>query len=144
MEDTGFNGTSMRVSIAFNDFNGVYPRSGTILVQGISSTGRQGDKPEEFAHVILLQTDSLRSHPNLYQVLAHSALRIEKQGNQFRILYADGIAEITPFKEIAGYSFNFQPHYVGLFALRGYVDSSAAVPVPARFTYFGLDCCKLR
>ncbi|HLX65947.1 MAG TPA: hypothetical protein VKR41_03095, partial [Puia sp.] len=142
MEDTGFNGTSMRVSIAFNDFNGVYPRSGTILVQGIASRSRQDDKPEEFAHVILLQTDSVRSHPNLYQVLAHSALRIEKQGNLFRILYADGITETTSFKEIASYPFNFRPHYVGLFALRGYVDSSAAVP--ARFTYFGLDCCKRR
>ncbi len=142
MEDTGFSGTSMRVSIAFNDFNGVYPRSGTILVQGIASRGRQGNKPEEFAHFIILQMDSVRSHPNLYQVLAHSALRIERQGNLFRIRYADGIAETTSFKEIASYPFNFQPRYVGLFALRGYVDSSAAVP--ARFTYFGLDCCKLR
>lgn len=78
----------------------------------------------------------------MYQVLAHSALRIEKQGHLFRILYADGIAETTSFKEVASYEFTFQPRYVGLFALRGYVDTSTAVP--ARFTYFGLDCCKIR
>jgi hypothetical protein len=142
MEDTGFTGKSMRVSIAYNDYNGVYPRSGTILVQAISSRGTKGDKPEEFAHLILLQTDSLRTQPLLYRTLTHAALRIEKQGDRFRILYADGIAETTSFKEVASYQFDFQPRYVGLFALRGYVDSSAAMP--ARFTYFGLDCCKLR
>jgi hypothetical protein len=140
MEDTGFGGASIRVSIAFNDYNGVYPRSGTILVQGIASKGKREDKPEEFAHVILLQTDSLSRRPTLYQVLAHSALRIEKQGNLFRILYADGIAENTSFKEVSSHEFSFQPRYVGLFALRGYVDTSAALP--ARFTYFGLECCK--
>jgi hypothetical protein len=142
MEDSSFSGRSMRLSIAFNDYNGVYPRSGTILLQGIASRGTREDKPEEFAHVLILQTDSIKSHPDLYQVLAHSALRIEKQGDLFRILYADGIAETTSFKEVANYQFSFQPRYVGLFALRGYGDSPAALP--ARFTYFGLDCCKLR
>jgi hypothetical protein len=142
MEDSGFSGKSMRLSIAFNDYNGVYPRSGTVLLQGIASRGTREDKPEEFAHIVILQTDSLRSHPDLYQVLAHSAIRIEKQGDLFRILYADGIAETTSFKEVVRYSFNFQPRFVGLFALRGYVDSSAAIP--ARFTRFELDCCKLR
>jgi hypothetical protein len=142
MEDSGFRGASMRVSIAFNDYNGVYPRSGTILLQGIASRGTREDKPEEFAHVVILQTDSVRIHPDLYQVLAHSALRIEKSGDRFRILYADGISESTSFKEVASYEFSFKPRYVGLFALRGYVDTSAAVP--ARFTWFGMDCCKLR
>ena len=76
MEDTGFGRASMRVSIAFNDYNGVYPRSGTILIQGISSRGKRKDKPEEFAHVILLQTDSLNSRPTLYQVLAQRGLQL--------------------------------------------------------------------
>jgi hypothetical protein len=142
LEDTGLSGASMRISIAFNDYNGVYPRSGTVVLQGIASRGTREAKPEEFAHFVILQTDSVRSRPNLYQVLAHSALRIEKQGHLFRILYADGIAETTSFKEVASYEFTFQPRYVGLFALRGYVDTSTAVP--ARFTYFGLDCCKIR
>ena len=139
MEDTGLGGASMRVSVAYNDYNGVYPRSGTILVQGIASRGKPGDKPEEFAHFVILQTDSLKNHPDLYQVLAHSAFRIEKRGDQFRLLYADGISANTSFKEIASYEFRFRPRYVGLFALRGFDDTSAAVP--ARFTYFSLDCC---
>jgi len=139
MEDSSFNAKSMRVSISFNDYNGIYPRSGTVLVQGIASRGKQGDKPEEFVHFVILQTDSVRNHPDLYQVLVHSALRIEKRGDLFRILYADGISANTSFKEISSYEFRFRPRYVGLFALRGYVDTSAAVP--ARFTYFSLDCC---
>ena len=139
MEDTGFTGKSMRVSIAYNDYNGVYPRAGTILVQAISSRGTREDKPEEFLHDILLRKDSVRTHPLLYRFLAHSALRIEKRGDQFRILYADGIAEYTSFKEVTSHTFAFRPRYAGLFALRGYVDSAAAMP--ARFTYFSLDCC---
>jgi hypothetical protein len=139
MEDTGFKGKSMRISIAYNDYNGVYPRSGTVLVQAISSRGTKGDKPEEFAHVILLQTDSLRTQPLLFRTLTYSALRIEKQGDRFRILYADGIGAYTSFREIVSHDFAFQPRYIGLFALRGHVDSGAAIP--ARFSWFGLDCC---
>lgn len=139
MEDTGYTGKSMRISVAYNDYNGVYPRSGTILVQAISSRGTRGDKPEEFAHIVLLQTDSLRSRPLLYRTLAHTALRIEKRGDRLRILCADGIAENTSFKEITSHEFAFRPRYAGLFALRGYPDSAAAIP--ARFTYFSLDYC---
>jgi hypothetical protein len=142
MEDTGFKGTSLRLSIAFNDYNGVYPRSGTIILQAIISRGAGEDKPEELAHIPLIQADSLRSHPEIAQSLAHTALRIERSGRLFRLLYADGVAKNTSFKEIYSHEFLIKPRYVGLFALRGYVDSSAAVP--ARFTYFGLDCCKLR
>jgi len=139
MEDTGFGGASMRVSIAFNDYNGVYPRSGTILIQGVVSRGKQEDKPEEFVHLLLFQTDSLRIHPLLSRHLASPALRIERRGNRFRILYADGVLETTSYKEISSQDLPLQPRYVGLFALRGNVDSTAAMP--AHFTYFGLDCC---
>jgi hypothetical protein len=81
-------------------------------------------------------------HPALVENLAHSALRIEKQGDRFRILYADGILPNTAFREIAAHEFAMQPRYVGLFALRGFVDSSDAIP--ARFSWFSLDCeeCK--
>jgi hypothetical protein len=139
MEDTGFGGASMRVSIAYNDYNGMSPRSGTILVQAVSSRGTGEDKPEEFAHLLLFQTDSLRIHPLLLQQLGTPALRIEKRANRFRILYADGVGEHTSFKEIKSQDFPLQPRYVGLFALRGNVDSAAAMP--AHFTYFSLDCC---
>jgi hypothetical protein len=139
-EDTGFKGKSFRVSIAYNDYNGIYPRSGTILLQAITSSSTR--KPEEIAHVPLFTEDSLRSHPALARNLEHSALRIEKRGDRFRILYADGILENTSFREIATHDFSMQPRYVGLFALRGFVDSSDAIP--ARFSWFSLDCegCK--
>ena len=139
-EDTGFTGKSMRVSIAYNDYNGVYPRAGTILLQAITSSST--DKPEEIAHVPLFAADSLRRNPALARNLEHSALRIEKRGDRFRILYADGILENTSFREIAVHEFSMQPRYVGLFALKGFVDSSAVIP--ARFRWFSLDCggCK--
>jgi hypothetical protein len=139
-EDTGFMGKSFRVSIAYNDYNGIYPRSGTILLQAITSSSTR--KPEEIAHVPLFTEDSLRRHPALARNLEHSALRIEKRGDRFRILYADGILENTSFREIATHEFAMQPRYVGLFALRGFVDSSDAIP--ARFSWFSLDCeeCK--
>jgi hypothetical protein len=140
MEDTGFGGRSLRVSVAYNDFNGVYARSGSILVQVISS--QASGKPEEIAHMQLFSTDSLLKHPALAGNLAHSALRIEKQGSRFRILYADGILPNTSFREIAAHEFTMQPRYVGLFALKGFVDSAA--DMAARFNYFSLDCeeCK--
>ena len=135
-EDTAFGGRSLRVSIAYNDFNGVYPRSGSILVQVISS--QASGKPEEIAHVPLLMADSLLQHPALARNLAHSALRIEKQGSRFRILYADGLLTTSSFKEIAVHDLMLTPRYAGLFALKGFVDSAAAMP--ARFDFFSVDC----
>jgi len=128
------------VSVAYNDFNGVYPRAGSILVQVISS--QASGKPEEIAHVQLFSSDSLLTHPALAKTLAHSALRIEKQGDRFRILYADGILPNTSFREIATHEFAMRPRYAGLYALKGFVDSSDVIP--ARFDYFSLDCeeCK--
>ncbi len=139
-EDTGFAGKCFRVSIAYNDYNGIYPRSGTILLQAITSSSTR--KPEEIAHVPLFTEDSLRRHPGLAGNLEHSALRIEKRGDRFRILYADGILENTSFREIAVRDFSMQPRYAGLFALRGFVDSSGAIP--ARFSWFSLDCAECK
>ncbi len=139
-EDTGLTGKSMRVSIAYNDYNGVYPRSGTILLQAITSSS--AGKPEEIAHVSLLAIDSLQKNPALARNLEHSALRIEKRGDRFRILYADGILENTSFREITVHEFAMQPKYVGLFAIKGFVDSTRVMP--ARFSWFSLECggCK--
>ena len=137
-EDTGFDSRSLRVSLAYNDYNGVYPRSGMILLQAIVS--RAGAKPEEIAHVPLFLEDSLRRNPELMKDLEYSALRIVKEGEQLRILYADGILANTSFRQIASYQLPLDFHYVGLFATKGYVDSSAVMPV--RFSYFSLDCEK--
>jgi hypothetical protein len=138
LEDTGLTGKSMRVSFAYNDYNGGYPRSGTILVQAITSLGNGLDKPEEIAHALLLNTDSLGARPLLLQDLAHLALRIEKKGKRFRILYAAGARENTSFKEVVSHEFAMTPRYAGLFALKGFVDSTAEIP--ARFQFFSLDC----
>lgn len=138
LEDTSLTGKSMRISFAFNDYNGGFPRSGTILLQAITSPGNGLDKPEEFAHTVLFHTDSLDKDSVLLQGLAHSALRIEKQGRRFRILYADGVMENTSFKEMASHEFAMTPRYAGLFALKGFVDSAAEIP--ARFRLFSLNC----
>ena len=135
-EDTGFTARSMRVSIEYNDYNGVYPRSGSIYLQAITS--QSGGKPEEIAQVPLFSADSLRRNPALARDLEHTALRIEKRGDRFRILYADGILANTSFRQIASYELPVRFRYVGLFALRGFVDSGDIMP--ARFSYFSLDC----
>lgn len=41
------------------------------------------------------------------------------------------------FKEITTYSFGITPRYIGLFALKGFVDSTATVSVKVR--YFRLE-----
>lgn len=138
--DTGFDAPSLRVSIAYNDYNGVYPRSGMILLQAIVSRG--GAKPEEIAHVPLLYADSLRRNPALLNDLTHTALRIVKEGDHLRILYADGILANTSFRQIGSYELPVDFRYAGLFALRGFVDSTQSMPV--RFSYFSLDCEKLK
>jgi hypothetical protein len=137
-EDTGVSGRSLRISLAYNDYNGVYPRSGTILLQAILS--RAGEKPEEIAHVLLFSSDSLRRNPALAQNLDHTALRVVVTGGELRILYADGILANTSFRQIASYPLPVEFRYVGLFASKGYVDSTKVMPV--RFDYFSLDCEK--
>lgn len=138
MEDTGFTDRSIRVSIAYNDFGGGYPVPGTVLLQAITSPGTAGGKPEEIAHLQLLNADTLARHPLLAKGLEHSALRIEKRGDRFRILYADGILENTSFREVVSHSFPVRVRYAGLFALKGWVDSAEVRP--ARFTLFSLRC----
>jgi hypothetical protein len=140
MEDTGFHGKNIRVSLAYNDYNGVYPRSGPIILRAISSPGVSQEKPEEFAHAVLFPVDSLRNGVSLSRDMANPALRIEKNGERIRILYADGIPANTSFREISSHEFPFRPRFVGLFAIRGFVDSAKALP--AWFSYFKLDCCE--
>jgi len=138
MEDTSLTGKSLRISFAYNDYNGAFPRSGSILIQAITSLGNRLDKPEEIAHIPLLRTDSADARHILYQDLAHAALRIERQGTKFRILYANGAMENTAFKAVASHDFAMTPRYAGLFALKGFVDSAAVIP--ARFRYFSFNC----
>ena len=138
MEDTSFAGKSIRITIAYNDYNGGYPRVRSVLIQAVTSLGRNFGKPEEIAHIPLYNVDSLDNSPVIAKNLDNSALRIEKQGNRFRFLYANGSLENTPFKEMVTHEFQMNPRYVGLFALRGFVENADDMPV--RFKFFSLHC----
>lgn len=133
-EDSTLNSKSIRLSIAYNDFFGGYTGSKEVLVQAITSLGSGFGKPEEIAHAPILVMDSLAHHPVLIHNLRNSALRIEKTGKKFRFLYSGGITANTAFKEITTEEFNMTPHYIGIFAIRGFKDSTTAIP--AHFTFF--------
>jgi len=133
-EDSTLNSKSIRISIAYNDFFGGYTGSKEILVQAITSLGSGFGKPEEIAHAPILFMDSLVRHPALIRNLKNSALRIEKSGKKFRFLYSGGITANTAFKEITTQEFNMTPHYISIFAIRGFKDSTNTIP--AHFTFF--------
>ncbi|HWB25254.1 MAG TPA: hypothetical protein VG738_07230 [Chitinophagaceae bacterium] len=136
MEDTSFNGRSMRLSIAYNDYMGGLPISRNIIIQAIASLGSNFSKPEEIAQLPLFNLDTAEKTPVILHSLDHAALRIEKKGSQFRLLYADGVSKTTAFKEIVSRDFDMKPRYIALFALKGFVDSTANMPV--KFTFFKL------
>ena len=134
LEDTTLTGKSIRLSIAFNDNFGGYKRPKEVLIQAITCLGNGFGKPEEIAHQPVLYLDSARENPVLLRSMQNSALRIEKQGNRFRFLYAGGETENGAFKEVVSREFEMQPKYIGVFALKGFKDSTAVIP--ARFTLF--------
>ena len=141
LEDTALTGKSIRMSIAFNDNFGGYTKPKEVLVQIISSLGNGFGKPEEIAHQPVLLLDSAAKNPTLLNYMQNAALRIEKQGKKFRFLYAEGSAENGAFREVASQEFDMQPAYIGLFAIKGFRDSSSVIP--AHFTFFKIaseDC----
>jgi hypothetical protein len=138
LEDTGLIRKSIRISLAYNDYTGGFPKTREILIQAITSLGNNSGKPEEIAHIPLYNVDSLNHNPVLYKNLDNSALRIEKHGDRFRFLYSTGISANTSFKEIATHEFSMSPRYAGLFALKGFVDQANEIPV--RIQFFSLDC----
>lgn len=143
LEDTTLTGKSIRLSIAFNDNFGGYVKHKEVLIQAITSLGDGFGKPEEIAHHPVIFLDSITNRQVLLKNLQNSALRIEKHGNKFRFLYAGGISDNTAFKEIVSQEFDMQPKYIGIFAIKGFMDHSAIIP--ANFTYFritGGDCGK--
>ncbi|HEX9511249.1 MAG TPA: hypothetical protein VF939_12255 [Puia sp.] len=138
LEDTGFTGKSIRISLAYNDYTGGSPKFRTILIQAITSLGNGYDRPEEIAHIPLFNVDSLDKAPMFSRNLENSALRIEKEGRKFRFLYANGVLENSSFKEMVSHEFEMKPRYVGLFALKGFVGNADNMPVC--FKFFSLDC----
>jgi hypothetical protein len=128
LADSTLNSPSIRVSVAYNDFFGGYQWPGEIIVQAISSPG-ENEKPEEFIHYRVLTPDSAAAKPVLFGNLKHTALRIEKQGNHYRFLYAGGFTMDEAFKELASKDLILEPRYVAIFALKGRVSNTPVIPV---------------
>ncbi|HLG38587.1 MAG TPA: hypothetical protein VI461_02925 [Chitinophagaceae bacterium] len=133
LEDTSFAGKSLRLSFVYNDFYGGFPQSKEIIIQAIISNGKDFDKPEEITHQLLYKLDSTNEEL-VKQNLRHSALRIEKNGTKFRLLFANGSLPNSAFKEILSRDIDMDPKFIGLFALRGFVDSAEIIP--AHFDFF--------
>jgi hypothetical protein len=136
LEDTVFSGKSLRLSLAYNDFFGGYAMPGEIIVQGVADFGQGNPNVEEVLHHRLFSAQEADSGI-VKNNLRFSALRIEKRGKRFRFLAAASPLEHFSYKELGTYNFDFEPRYVGIFALKGFVDSSAVAPVRVRF--FGLE-----
>jgi hypothetical protein len=137
LEDTTLTGKSIRLSIAYNDFFGGYPKPKEILIQAITSLGNGFGKPEEIAHQPIMFIDSMKKNPALEQNFRNSALRIEKHGKKFRFLYSGGATTNTAFKEVVSQELDMQPRYIGIFAIKGFVGQSAEIP--AHFTFFRIS-----
>jgi hypothetical protein len=133
LEDTSFAGKSLRLSLVYNDFYGGFPRSREIIIQAIISGGKISDKPEEIVHQLLFKIDSANEEL-VRQNLLHFALRIEKNGRSLRLLFANGSMPNSAFREILRRDIDLKPAYIGLFALKGFVDTSTIIP--ARFDFF--------
>jgi len=137
LEDTSFVKRGVRLSIAYNDFSGGFRSSKEILVQAISSMGKGFENPEEVAHKTVFTLEQAQE-ALVAENLKYAALRIEKQGRVIRFLYSNGPMENSAFKEVASREILFEPRYVGIFALRGFVDDTVIVPV--HVSYFSLTC----
>ena len=133
LEDTLFTDKSIRLSLSYNDFF----EPGKILIQAVASYGKGDTNPEEFVHQPLFQVTNAADRRSAQTNLRNFAFRVEKQGQQFRILYSASPVDEFSFKEVTTYEFGMTPKYIGLFALKGFVDTTAVMPVTVR--YFRLD-----
>lgn len=135
MEDTTFAGKSLRLSIAYNYFFGGYTKPKEIIIQAINSNANDFSKPEEIAHVTVFNIEPGQDSLVNYN-LQKSALKIEKNGNHFRFLYATGAMGNSAFKESLSKDIIMQPKYIGIFALQGFVNNTNYIP--AYFKFFSL------
>lgn len=136
LEDSNLKSRSIRLSIAYNDFFGGYNKPGEVLIQAISSNNNDFTRPEEIAHRSIYDFDAGNEN-HIQENLRNSALKIEKNGNHFRFLFASGPMENAAFKEIAEKDIVMNAKYVGLFALQGFVADSGQIPV--RIKYFSIS-----
>ena len=141
LEDTNFTGKSLRLSLLYNDFYGGFPKSKEIIGQAITSRGKEFNKPEEIAHQLIFKIDSTNEEL-IKQNLQHFALRIEKHETKFRLLFANGSMANSAFKEIFSMDLDMKPQFIGLFALKGFVDDADNIPVAFDFFSYVPEKCK--
>lgn len=135
MEDTNYNAKTLRLSLAYNDNFGGFTKSKEIIIQGVASLGNSLSHPEEVLHIPVFTLDS--NNENLVKTnLTYSGLRIEKSGENIRMLWSCSSAKNSAFKQASTLHVNFHPKYIGLFALQGFVNNKSYQPV--YFTSFTL------
>jgi len=140
-EDTAFSKKSLRLSFLYNDYYGGFPNKKDIVIQAITSEGKDYGKPEEIIHQAVFTIDS--SNESLVkQNLQHAALRIEKHGKKFRLLFANGGFANTAFKELTSKDIEMNPQYIGLFAIKGFVDNAPVIPAWFDFFNYNPEKCE--
>jgi hypothetical protein len=140
-EDTNFSKKSLRLSFLYNDYYGGFPNKKDIIIQAITSQGKDYDKPEEIIHQVVFTLDS--GNENLVkQNLQHAALRIEKHGKKFRLLFANGGFPNTAFKELVSKDIDMAPQYIGLFAIKGFIDNAPVIPAWFDFFNYSPEKCE--
>ena len=137
MEDSNFSGKALRLSLAYNDFFGGFKQKPEVLIQSITSLGKTDRKPEEIAHKVLFNLGEDKENEMVKNNLAYSGLRIEKNGKMIRLLYTAGPMENAAFKEVISKEFNFEPRYIAIFAIRGFVNDT--IVIPAKIKSFNLN-----
>ncbi|QIP14374.1 hypothetical protein G8759_18000 [Spirosoma aureum] len=142
LEDTSFAGKSIRISLSYNDFFGGYIKPGEILIQAVASYGKGYTNLEEIAHQPLFTLGNSSDRRLAVNNLKNFAFRMEKQGRKFRFLYSASPVDDFSFKEVTTYEFGITPKYVGIFALKGFVDSTIVMPVSVRFFRLDVERCK--
>lgn len=133
LEDTSFAGKSIRLSLSYNNFFGGFVRPAEILIQGIASYGKNYANLEEFMHLPLFEMNGKTADSIVANNLKNFAFRIEKQDRKYRFLYSASPLDNFSFKELTTYEFDMKPKFVGIFALKGFVDSTAVIPATIKF-----------
>ena len=135
-EDSTFKSKMLRISLAYNDYFGGYPKPAEIIIQIIgSSESGIFSKPEEIAHIPLFSIEPGKEEL-AESNLANTSLKIEKNGTHFRFLYSASSVESYTYTEAFSGDFNIHPVYVSLFSIRGWAD--AENNIPAYFDSFRL------
>lgn len=133
-EDATFREKTLRVSLSYNDFFAGYQDDPEILLQGMYlNESNRKTKPEEFAHVPIFKIKP-GQESLVKRNLSRFVLKIEKNGNNFRFLYATGPMENFAFKEAMNGNFDIQPKYIALFATQGL--SEKETPIAVKFDSF--------